>query len=74
MEVIKFEDILTQTAASRIESIEEESKEEDDSDNNSDNSLAESSKKQKSCIPRGRPKSGRVWKQRKSRYVNLCLK
>lgn len=73
MEVIKFEDIISHAAASRNERIEEENKEEDDSDNSSDNSSVESINKQKSHIPRGRPKSGRVWKQRKSKYVNLCL-
>jgi hypothetical protein len=71
MEVIKLEDILAQTAAHLCENAEEKKEEEDASIESSDDSVAESTEKQKLSIVHGRPKSGRVWKQRKKRYVNF---
>jgi hypothetical protein len=73
MKSIKLEDILAQTTASRFENAEETSEEEDSSNESSDGSVAEFSRKQKLSIIHGRPKSGRIWKQRRSRYVNLSL-
>lgn len=71
MEVIKLEDIVAQTTAHRVESMDIKS-EGDDSDDSSDDSMAESNKNQKLPVLYGRPKSGRVWKERKSRYGILC--
>jgi len=71
MEIIKLEDIVAQTTAPRVESMGIKS-EGDDSDDSSDDSMAESNKNQKVHILYGRPKSGRVWKERKSRYGILC--
>jgi len=71
MEIIKLEDIVAQTTAPRVESMDKKS-EGDDSDDSSDDSLAENNKNQKLPILYGRPKSGRVWKERKSRYGILC--
>jgi hypothetical protein len=71
MEIIKLEDIVAQTTAPRVESMDIKS-EGDDSDDSSDDSMKESNKKQKLPILYGRPKSGRVWKERKSRYGFLC--
>jgi hypothetical protein len=74
MEVIKLEDILAQTAAHLCDNAEEKRKEDDDASiESSDDSVAESTEKQKLSIIHGRPKSGRVWKQRKTRYVNFRL-
>jgi hypothetical protein len=73
MEVMKLEDILAQSAAPLSENAEKKSDEEEASNESSDDSVVESSGKQKLCIVHGRPKSGRVWKQRKTRYVNLHL-
>jgi hypothetical protein len=75
MEVIKLEDILAHTAARLCENAEEkrEEVEEDASNESSDDSVAEFAGKQKLSIVYGRPKSGRVWKQRKARCVNLRL-
>jgi hypothetical protein len=70
MEIIKLEDIVAQTTAPRVESMDIKS-EGDDSDDSSDDSMAENNN-QKSPILYGRPKSGRVWKERKSRYGILC--
>jgi hypothetical protein len=70
MEVIKLEDILAQTAAHLCENAEER-REEEASNESSDDSIPESTEKQKLSHVHGRPKSGRVWKQRKKRYVNL---
>jgi hypothetical protein len=71
MEIIKLEDIVAQTTAPRVESMDIKS-EGDDSDDSSDDSMAESNKNQKLPMVYGRPKSGRVWKERKSRYGVLC--
>jgi hypothetical protein len=71
MEIIKLEDIVAQTTAPRVESMDIKS-EGHDSDDSSDDSMAESNKNQKLPILYGRPKSGRVWKERKSRYGIPC--
>jgi hypothetical protein len=73
MEVMKLEDILAQSATPLFKNAEEKSNEEDSSSEISDDSMAECSGKQKLFIVHGRPKSGKVWKQRKTRYVNLRL-
>jgi len=66
MEIIKLEAIVAQTTAPSVEIMDIKS-EGDDSDDSSDDSIAESNKNQKLPILYGRPKSGRVWKERKSR-------
>jgi hypothetical protein len=71
MEVMKLEDIVAQTTSPHVEGIDVKS-EEGDSDDSSDDSVAQSNKKQKLPILYGRPKSGRVWKERKSRYGIIC--
>jgi hypothetical protein len=71
MEIIKLEDIVAQTTAPHVESMDIK-REGDDSDDSSDDSMAESNKNQKLPILYGRPKSGRVWKERKFRYGILC--
>jgi hypothetical protein len=70
MEIIKLEDIVAQTTVPRVESMN--TKSEGDSDDSSDDSEVESNKNKKLPILYGRPKSGRVWKERKSRYGILC--
>jgi len=67
MEIIKLEDIVAPTTAPRVESMDMKS-EGDDSDDSSDDSISESNKNQKLRVLYGQPKSGRVWKERKSRY------
>jgi len=71
MEIIKLEDIVAQTTAPRVESIIMTRKG-GDSDDSSDDSEVESNKNKKLPILYGRPKSGRVWKERKSRYGIHC--
>jgi hypothetical protein len=71
MEVIKLEDIILHTTGPRIERREEKTVEEDSSSDSSDSDEVVSNKKQKLSVPRGRPKSGKAWKERKSRYVNI---
>jgi hypothetical protein len=71
MEIIKLEDIVAQTTAPRVQCMDIKS-EGDDGDDSSDDSMAESNKNQKLPVLYGRPKSGKVWKERKSRYGILC--
>lgn len=71
MEIIKLEDVVAQTTAPRVESMDVKS-EGNDSDDSNDDSEVESNKNKKLPILYGRPKSGRVWKERKSRYGIHC--
>ena len=71
MEIVKMENIVAQTTVPRVECMDIKSGG-DDSDDSSDDSVVESNKSQKLPILYGRPKSGRVWKERKSRYGVAC--